>query len=152
MANKNKSSIWAVIILIATILSLVVLASTIAISVVTLPDTLANAKQAAIDSGATAGEAELAASIALGAFIAALVFASAFDVLKIIGGFMFSLKGRWGIFCIIVSIMSAVGGFWNLINDITNKSPIANIIVAIAGLAINVVLVIACFKHYAENK
>ena len=148
---QNKKSIWSVIILIATIVALALLVTSIVVTALGVPTALAVAKQAAIDGGVPAEEAELAAGLAIGAIIAALVFSSVFDVLKIIGGFMFSLKGRWGLFCIIVSIISAVIGIWALISNIVNKAGVGSIVVSALELAVSGVLVVACFKHRAEN-
>lgn len=150
MAKQNKMSVWAVIILVATIISLILLVTTIAISVVALPEAMAAAKQAALDGGATEAEADLAVAIAIGAVVVALVLSSVFDVLKIIGGFMFSLKGRWGIFCIVVSIISVVFGVWGVIGDISNHVGVASIVTGSIGLAVSVLLLVACFKHKAE--
>ena len=149
---QNKHSIWSVIILIATIISLVLLVTAVVMTAIGIPDVLALAKQTAIDSGVTAEEAELIAGIAVGAVIAALVFSSIFDILKIIGGFMFSLKGRWGIFCIVVSIISVATGIWSLISNITNHVAAGSIVVSSIGLAVSVLLCVACFKHRAELK
>ena len=150
MAKQNKMSIWAVIILIATIISLVLLVTTITVTALALPEAMETAKQAAIDGGATEEEALIAVGIAIGAVVVALVLGSVFDVLKIIGGFMFSLKGRWGIFCIIVSIISVVFGVWGVIGDISNNVGVASIVTGSIGLAVSVLLLIACFKHKAE--
>lgn len=148
---KNKMSIWAVIILIATILSLIVLVSSVVLAVTGIPAAIEAAKQeASTVEGISEADINLAVGIAVGAIIVALVFVSIFDVLKIIGGFMFSLKGRWGIFCIIVSIISVVFGVWGVIGDISNNVGVASIVTGSIGLAVSVLLLIACFKHKAE--
>ena len=149
---KNKMSIWALIILIATIISLVLLITAVVTTVIGIPAVTETAKQTAIEQGLTAEEANIAAAAAVGILIAALVFSSIFDILKIIGGFMFSLKGRWGIFCIIVSIISLAMGVWALISGIKNKVGVATVITDSVSVAISLLLVIACFKHRAENK
>ena len=145
-------SIWALIILIATIISLVLLITAVVTTVIGIPAVTETAKQTAIEQGLTAEEANIAAAAAVGILIAALVFSSIFDILKIIGGFMFSLKGRWGIFCIIVSIISLAMGVWALISGIKNKVGVATVITDSVSVAISLLLVIACFKHRAENK
>lgn len=150
--SQNKKSIWSTIIFIAALVSLILLVASIIILVVGAPAIIEATKQAAVNSGATEEEAGLAAGIAIGAVIVAFVFASVFDVLKIIGGFMFSLKGRWGIFCIIVSILSVASGVWSLISDISNKSGVASIITTSLSLALSVLLCVACFKHRQELK
>ena len=145
-------SIWAVIILVATIISLVLLVTSIALTAIGIPGVMETAKQAALDEGVSADEANIIAGAAIGVIIAALVFSSIFDILKIIGGFMFSLKGRWGIFCIIVSILSLAGGVWSLISDISNKVGAANIITDSLSVALSLLILVACFKHRAEVK
>ena len=150
---KNKMSIWAVIILIATILSLIVLVSSIVLAVAGIPTAMEAAKQeASTVEGISEADINLAVGIAVGAIIVALVFVSIFDVLKIIGGFMFSLKGRWGIFCIVVSILSLIGSIWSLSSNISNHGAIGTIATSIIGLLLDLLLVIACFKHHAEVK
>ena len=152
MANNNKMSIWAVIILVATIISLALLITSVVVTCVGIPAVTAAARQSAIDQGVPEAEIQLVISLAVGAVIVALVFASIFDVLKIIGGFMFSLKGRWGVFCIVVAILSAVGAVWTMISNISNKAGAVTIVVDVITLVVNVVLVVACFKHRAEVK
>ena len=143
-------SLWAIIILVATIVSLALLVTSIAVTAIAIPGTLAAAKEAAIAEGVTQDEADLIAGIAIAVVIVALVLSSVFDVLKIIGGFMFSLKGRWGIFCIIVSILSFGFGIFSLVSDIKNKSGTGTIVVSSISLAVSALLVVACFKHRAE--
>lgn len=147
---KNKLSVWALIILIATILSTILLVTTIVVTAVGTTAVAAAAKQAAIDTGSTPDEAQLIASVAVGAIIVALVFSSIFDVLKIIGGFMFSLKGRWGVFCIVVSLLSVAGAVWSLISDISNKAGVGTIVLAVVSLLLNLLLCVACFMHRKE--
>ena len=147
---ENKKSVWSIIILVATIISLIILVASIVVLAVGLPATIAAARQAAIDQGTPQAEVDMVVSLAIGVVIFAFVLASLFSVFKIIGGFMFSLKGRWGIFCIVVSILSAVSGIYSLVTDITNKSSAATITISIIGLIIDVLLVVACFKHRAE--
>ena len=67
MAKQNKMSIWAVIILVATIISLILLVVTITVTALALPEAMEAAKQAAIDGGATEEEALIAVGIAIGA-------------------------------------------------------------------------------------
>lgn len=144
-------SLWAVIILVATIISLALLVTSIAVTAVAIPVALQTAKDAAMaEGGITPEEADLVAGIAIAVMIVALVLSSVFDVLKIIGGFMFSLKGRWGIFCIIVSILSFASGIFALVNDIRNHAGVGTIVVSSLSLAVSAILVLACFKHRAE--
>ena len=140
----KKPSIWSIIILVATIISLVLLVVSVIVFAVGVPALKDAAYQASIDAGATAEEATLAVSLAIGVAIGAMVFASIFEVFKIIGGFMFSLKGRWGIFCIVVAIISAVS------NGASKNPNVGSIVTNAITLAIDVLLVVACFKRRAE--
>ena len=147
---KNKVSVWAIIILVATIIALALLVFSIVTTALGIPGVIEAAKQEAANQGLAEDEAVVVANLAIVGVIIALVLGSIFDILKIIGGFMFSLKGRWGIFCIIVSVISLALDIWSLISDIQNKVGVASIIGASIGLAISLLLCVACFKHRAE--
>lgn len=146
----KKLSIWSIIILVATVISLGLLVTSIALTAIGVPGILAVAKQTAIDQGVPEADVALVVNIALITVIVALVLASIFDILKIIGGFMFSLKGRWGIFCIVVAIISVISTLVGLINDITNKASIGTIIVSVVSILVSAIYCFACFKHKAE--
>jgi len=146
----KKPSVWSIIILVATIISLVLLVVSISVFAVGVPALKDAAYQASIDAGATAEEATVAVSLAIGLAIGAMVFASIFEVFKIIGGFMFSLKGRWGVFCIVVAIISAVSTLFTLINGVSKNPNVGSIVTNVITLAIDVLLVVACFKRRAE--
>lgn len=149
----NKRSVWSTIILVTTILSLILLALSITLMSLALPSVQKAAYDAAMaQPGMTQADAELIATIAVGGVVAAVVASSVLDVFRIIGGFFFSLKGRWGIFCIVVSIISVALGLWSLISNIVNKAPVGNIVVDGISLAVAALFCVACFKHRAENK
>jgi len=147
---QNKKSIWSFIILIASIVALVLLISSIVVSAIALPAQIEAAKQS-LQGTVPAEELEIAVILSVSVIIAAIVFNSIFDILKVIGGFMFSLKGRWGIFCIIVSLISVATGIWGLVSDIKNNSGVAAIAISGASLAVSLLLCVACFAHRAEN-
>ena len=149
---ENKKSIWSTIILVCTIVTLILLVASIVATAVGLPAVLEEAKAAAIAQGVTPEEANLAATIAVGIVVVVLVFSSLIDIFKIIGGFLFSLKGRWGVFCIVVAILSILSGVWGLVNNITNKAGGLTIAFTAIGLAVSVLFCVACFKHLQENK
>ena len=149
---KNKTSVWSIIILIATIISLILLVTEIIVLATGMPTISATARQAAIDQGIPQQEIDLVVSIAVGTAIGTFVFASILDILKIIGGFLFSLKGKWGIFCIVMAILGAIGSTYSLINGIVAKSGAGTIVTNVIGLIIDILLIVACFKHRAENK
>jgi len=148
--SKNKTSVWSIIILVATIITLVLVATTVTLTIIGMPTIIEAARQEATRRGATAAEVDAVVAVAYAAIIGGLVLGCAFDVLKIIGGFFFSLKGRWGVFCIVVSIISVAAGIYVLISNITNKAGVGNIVVSSIELAVGVLLVVACFKHKAE--
>lgn len=148
----KKLSVWSIIILVATIISLILLVTSITVTSLGIPAAMEVARQAAKDAGVPAAEQELAATIAVGAIVAALAFSAAFDVLKIVGGFLFSLKNRWGIFCIVVSIISIATTVWSLVADISNKAGAGSIVIDSIALAVGALLVFANFKHYGEIK
>lgn len=150
--GSNKKSIWSVIILIASIISLVLFVSALVILIVGVPATRNIAYQAAIDAGETEDVANVIAITAMVTVIVVFAISSVFDVLKIIGGFLFSLKGKWGIFCIVVSIIGAVGSVVGLVNAIRNHSGAGTIVIDSLTLAVDALLVVACFKHRAELK
>ena len=149
---QNKKSVWSLIILICTIATLVILVGTIIVTSVGLPAVLEAAKQAAIAEGASASDADLVAGVVGGVAIAVLVISSIFYLFEILGGFLFSLKGRWGIFCIVIAIISLAFAVYSLINGITNNSGAGTIVINAISLAVNLLFVVACFKHLQENR
>lgn len=148
--KQNKLSVWAMIILVVTIISLILLVFSIVSTAVAMPTVMAAAKQAAEAEGAGEEAITLAVNIAMGAVIAAVVISSIFSVLQIIGGFLFSLKGKWGVFCIVVAILGLAAAIFDLVNDISKKSGALAISVASITIAVNALMVVACFKHRAE--
>ena len=147
---ENKKSVWSTIILVVTIISLVLLVLTVILTVVAIPAVTTAAKQAAEQEGLKPAEVDLAVSVVIGSVVAALVISSAFQVLKIIGGFKFALQGKWGIFCIVVAILAVGFGIWSLISNIANKAGGATIATTSISLIVDVIFCIACFKHHAE--
>ncbi|MBQ7250775.1 MAG: hypothetical protein IJS37_05465 [Bacilli bacterium] len=149
---KNKMSGWAIAILVLTIISAVLLVMGIIAFAVALPEVKAVAEQAAHDKGLVGQDFDLAVAVALAAVIAAFVVSIVFEVFQVIGGFLFSLKGRWGVFCIVVSILSAATNTWELISAISNRSGALTIVTSVIALLVSAFLVVACFMHRAENR
>ena len=148
--KQNKLSVWAMIILVVTIISAILLVFSIVSTAIAMPTVMAAAKQAAEAEGAGEEAVKLAVNIAMGAVIAAVVISSIFSVLQIIGGFLFSLKGKWGVFCIVVAILGLAAAIFDLVNDITKKSGAMGIAVSSITIAVNALMVVACFKHKQE--
>ena len=148
--KQNKLSVWAMIILVVTIISAILLVFSIVSTAIAMPTVMAAAKQAAEAEGAGEEAVKLAVNIAMGAVIAAVVISSIFSILQIIGGFLFSLKGKWGVFCIVVAILGLAAAIFDLVNDITKKSGAMAISVSSITIAVNALMVVACFKHKQE--
>ena len=147
---QNKKSVWSLIILVCTVISLVTLVASIIVTVIGLPVALEVAKQAAIAEGGAEAEVSLAVAIALGVAVAVLIIASLFSILEIIGGFMFSLKGRWGIFCIVIGIITTASSVYSVFNGFVSNAGVVSIVTSFVSLAVSFLFVVACFKHYAE--
>ena len=141
---------WAKFILVVTIISTVLLVLGIVAFVVALPDVQTAAEKAAADQGYTGDKAAQAVSFAVGTVIGAFAFSIVFEVMQCVGGFLFSLKGRWGIFCIIMSIISGVSNTYELVSSITQRSGALSIVTAAIAVVIAVLMIVACFKHRAE--
>lgn len=148
--KQNKLSVWALIILVVTIISAILLVFSIVSTAVAMPTVMAAAKQAAEAEGAGEEAVKLAVNIAMGAVIAAVVISSIFSVLQIVGGFLFSLKGKWGVFCIVVALLGLAAAIYDLVNDISKHSGTLSIVVASITIAVNALMVVACFKHKQE--
>lgn len=148
--KQNKLSVWAIIILVVTVISLILLVFSIVSTAIAMPTVMAAAKQAAEAEGAGEEAVKLAMNIAMGAVIAAVVISSIFSVLQIIGGFLFSLKGKWGVFCIVVAILGLAAAIFDLVNDISKKAGAMSISVSSITIAVNALMVVACFKHKQE--
>ncbi len=148
--KQNKLSVWSIIILVVTVISLILLVFSIVSTAIAMPTVMAAAKQAAEAEGAGEEAVKLAMNIAMGAVIAAVVISSIFSVLQIIGGFLFSLKGKWGVFCIVVAILGLAAAIFDLVNDISKKAGAMSISVSSITIAVNALMVVACFKHKQE--
>ena len=149
---KNKMSFWAVFILVLTIISTVMFAISVIGFATGIGPAETLARQEAVKQGLSGQDVDLAVALVVGALVAAFAISSILDVFQIVGGFLFSLKGRWGIFCIVMAILSAAGNTFELISAITNKSGALTIVSASIMLVVSVLLVVACFKHRAENR
>ena len=148
---KNKMSFWAVFILVMTI----IMTALFVVSVVGFATSIGPVQDAArTEAAKTLSEPDLSVAVGLvvGGVIAAFAVSSILEVLQIIGGFLFSLKGRWGIFCIVMAILSGVSNVWELISAISSKAAVLSIVTASIGLVLSVLMIIACFKHRAENR
>lgn len=154
---QNKKSIWSTLLLIATFLMLASVVVSIITVIVVLPQTMDAAKeiarQEAAAQGVTVSEEvlEMAMNIAKSAVIVSLVFVIIIAGLEILGGFLFSLKGKWGIFCIVVGVFGVLGGIGNLMG-ITASTQAATIISDVISFLVSGLFCVASIMHYIENK
>ncbi len=149
---KNKKSIWSTIILVVAIVSLILLVVSIVTTITGMAGVEALVREEAANQGLT-DEALIAIAIgtAKAMLVVSLIIGSLFEILQIIGGFKFSLQGKWGMFCIVVSILGVVFGAISVVSDFQNKAAIGTIVTNVLSLALSVLLCVACFKHRAEN-
>ena len=154
---QNKKSIWSTLLLIATFLMLASVVVSIITVIVVLPQTMEAAKEIARQEAAAQGVSvseevlEMAMNIAKSAVIVSLVFVIIIAGLEILGGFLFSLKGKWGIFCIVVGVLGVLGGIGNLMG-ITATTQAATIISDVISFLVSGLFCVASIMHYIENK
>ena len=150
---KNKKSVWSTLILVITIINLIMAIVEIISVIQSMPKIEAYAREAAIEAGIYEETMiELVVSTTKSSVIAGLSFSLVFTGLIALGGFLFSLKGKWGMFCIVVGIISLIGGVFTVINAVsTNGTEPLTIALNIISLCLTLVYVFACFKHRSEN-
>ncbi len=146
---KNKFSFWALVILVVTIISTVLFVTSVIVFAAGLPAIAETVRQAGKQEGASEATIATAIAIANATAISTFAVSSVLEVLTIVGGFLFSLKGRWGIFCIIMAILSAIGYVVQLFGAISSGNT-TTIVTAILAAALSILLVIACIKHRGE--
>lgn len=154
---QNKKSIWSTLLLVATFLMLASVVVAIVTVIAVLPQTMEAAKEIARQEAAAQGVSvseevlDLAMSVAKSAVIVSLVFAVIISGLEILGGFLFSLKGKWGIFCIVIGVLGVLGGIGNLMS-ITATTQAATIISDVISFLVSGLFCVASIMHYIENK
>ena len=154
---QNKKSIWSTLLLVATFLMLASVVVAIVTVIAVLPQTMEAAKEIARQEAAAQGVSvseevlDLAMSVAKTAVIASLVFVVIISGLEILGGFLFSLKGKWGIFCIVIGVLGVLGGIGNLMS-ITATTQAATIISDVISFLVSGLFCVASIMHYIENK
>lgn len=154
---QNKKSIWSTLLLVATVLMLVSVVVSIVTVMAVLPQTMEAAKEVARQEAAAQGVTvseevlEMAMNIAKTAVITSLVFVVIIAGLEALGGFLFSLKGKWGIFCIVVGVLGVLGGIGNLMS-ITASTQAATIISDVVSFLVSGLFCVTSIMHYIENK
>lgn len=154
---QNKKSIWSTLLLVATFLMLASVVVAIITVIAVLPQTMEAAKEIARQEAAAQGYSvseevlDLAMNVAKTAVIVSLVFVVIISGLEILGGFLFSLKGKWGIFCIVVGVLGVLGGIGNLMG-ITATTQAATIISDVISFLVSGLFCVSSIMHYIENK
>ncbi len=154
---QNKKSIWSTLLLVATFLMLASVVFAIVTVIAVLPQTMEAAKEIARQEAAAQGVSvseevlEMAMNIAKTAAIVSLVFVAIISGLEILGGFLFALKGKWGIFCIVVGVLGVLGGIGNLMGITATTQP-ASIISDVISFLVSGLFCVASIMHYIENK
>ena len=149
---KNKKSVWSTIILVVAILMAVATVVTIVTLIVQIPGAKEAAMQELVAQGYSESVAEAAVDVAIGSLVAGYIFGLTFNAFEAIGGFLFSLKGKWGMFCIVASIIAMVFGFIRVITNSTNGSDGLTIALNFVDLVLAILFCIASFKHRKENQ
>ena len=154
---QNKKSVWSTLLLIATFLMMASAIISIVTVIVGLPAVMEAAKEIAREEAAAMGTSiseeylDIAMNAAKTMAITILVFVLAIAALEIVGGFLFSLKGKWGVFCIVVGVLGVLGGLGNLFS-INAKTEPGTVVSYITSFLISAVFLTASIAHYVENK
>lgn len=145
---QNKKSIWSTIILIVAILTII----TTTIEFVSVVTSVERVKEIALEEANGDDFTSLLVNVAASSFVTGAVIGVILAAFQIIGGFLFSLKGKWGTFCIVISILGIFAQGINLSNNLTTNGVLPlTIVMNFVMLAIYIVYCIACFKHRSEN-
>ena len=141
--NRLKTNVWAMILFIVTSIALALAIANTIVTIMGIDAVVNAAIQTARETTPDASEEvlQMAAAIAKGVAIGAMVFALSFSVLIAIGGYMYSLKGKWGVFCLVVAIIKIIGVAITLIGMVGKSmeplSLVTNILdIVVAGLFI----------------
>ncbi|MCR5491909.1 MAG: hypothetical protein K6F32_07260 [Bacilli bacterium] len=149
-STNSKRSIWANIILIVSIVSAALLVLAIVFFALGLAGVRTAAEQAAAEQGLSGDQVTLAVNIAIITTIVVFVIANILNVLEIVGGFLFALKGKWGLFCIVMAILSLIGTGFNFFSGFGSGVALNTMILNGLELALGILFLVACFKHRAE--
>ena len=145
---QNKKSIWSTIILIVAILTII----TTTIEFVSVVTSIDKVREVALEEADGDDSALLLVFVMASSLVTGAVIGVILAAFEIIGGFLFSLKGKWGTFCIVISILGIFAQGINLSNNLTTNGVLPlTIVMNFVMLAIYIVYCIACFKHRSEN-
>ncbi len=153
--DRIKKSTWAMTVFILTVIStvmFVVALITFFTGMGAVRQSLYEAAKQA-DSKATEETLQATVNIAMGITIGIAAIGWILSGLVLLGGYLFSLKGRWAMFCIVMAIISAVAAVFSFIGVFTSGAiNVPNLVSNFISLALNVVMAVACIKLRIEDK
>lgn len=149
---NNKNSVWAKLILAISILMVVSIVVSIVLLAVQLPGIRAVAEEELIRQGVSQDIAKAAVDTAMSSVITGVVLGITFNIFEAIGGFLFSLKGKWGMFCVVVSIIVLVADSIRILTGLVQQGDLTTIILNFLDLILAVLFCVACVKHRKENQ
>lgn len=149
---KNKKSVWSTIILVVAILMALSVVISLVSLIVQIPVAREQAMETLLNQGVSESVAEAAVETAISSLVAGYIIGLTFNAFEAIGGFLFSLKGKWGMFCIVISILGVLVSGYNLYSYIGNKAGAGTIVLAVVSLLLSLLYCVACFMHRKENQ
>lgn len=153
----NKKSVWSTMLLVASALFIVLTIINIVRSIIVMPIFTEQSRSIAEEMFAEASypyteeDVDMTVRAAEGLLIVGLIFVSAIDCLVSLGGFLFSHKGKWGVFCIIVGIIGVLSKSFDFTN-LNKESEILTVVLTIIGFLAVLAFCVSSIMHYRENK
>ena len=145
--NRLKSNVWAMILFIVTSIALAYAVANTILTIIGIDQVVNDAIQATRETTPDASEEVLAVAgaVAKGIAIGGLVFALSFSILIAIGGYMYSLKGKWGVFCLVVAILKIIGVAITLVTMIGKSMEPMTLVTNILDIVISGLFVVSVF-------
>ena len=145
--NRLKNNAWAMVLFVVTSVALALAIANTIITIMGINEVVEAAIQATRETTPDATEEALqfAGAVAKGAAIAAMVFALSFSVLIAIGGYMYSLKGKWGVFCLVVAILKIIGVAITLFGMVGKSIQPLNLVTNILDIVMSGLFVVSVF-------
>lgn len=152
--QRLKSSSWAMILFWVTIISAVIaIADAIIILAGMEPALQAVRETAQAEAGADAATVDMVITIARGGMIAGVVISLLLTALVTVGGLKFSMQGKWGTFCVVIGVLSAISAVISLVSFFRQGAytPL-NIVSTCFSIAINVLFFISSIMLKIRDK
>ncbi len=153
----NKKSVWSTMLLVASALFLVLVIVNIVRSIIIMPVSMEQSRSITEEIFASANypyteeDVEMTVQAAKVGFIVGLVFVSAIECLVSLGGFLFSRKGKWGMFCIIVGVIGVLIESFGF-KSLNKESEILTVVLTIIDFLVVLAFCVSSIMHYRENK